>query len=95
MAHPKTGFVCVRRFPVTKSAGDAFLKLGMRLVRLAERFAAGEAHCVAPCRQPLTDRHAVIKNVAFPLPAARRCWNLFEILQNAALQMIHFGEAFL
>ena len=80
---------------MTQRIGDIFPKLSVSAVRLAERFAAGETHRIVVGRQPVADRHAVIEGIALPLPAAGLGRHLFQILQSAAFEVVHFAEPFL
>src|SRR5690606_9302973 len=76
-------------FIFASSAADAALIVGMLAAFWRHRAAAGAAAGVLPRHQPVTDRDAAIKDIAFAFPKRLLRRHLFKVFQDAAFQMQH------
>ena len=77
----------------TARAGNTFLVVRRGHVIGAERPPASVTLYVATFSQVAVDRDAGIKNETLAAPAILLRWHVFEILQNAALQVVHIVES--
>ena len=69
-------------------AGNAFLECGVVAVFGQDGAAAGVAEQVRAFFQPMPHRHAAVKDETFALPCALLGGHLFQIFQDAALEVI-------
>src|SRR3569623_2410002 len=78
---------------VAGRAGDALTVEGGSAGFGADRHAAGAAQAVRAVRETVPDRDALSEHETFAFPAAFRFRNLFEIGEDAALEMVDRGHA--
>ena len=93
LAFGEAGAVGSRVFADAGGAADALGVVGVGAVPRRDRAAAGVADCVRARLQPVADRDAVVEDEAFAVPAALLGGDLFEVFQDAALEVENFRDA--
>ena len=84
----ETGAVGIGIFARAAMAGDARPLFGAGAILGRKGAAAGVAQIVMALTQPVAKADALIKNEAFALPKAVGFGHVFQIFQDAALQVI-------